>query len=162
MGLRRPDGARVYHGQREEWSAYTYLTSEAPLLIDMDLAFTTNWKCLIGIGPPASSLGRSDFTVVHDTRYSFLLIAQPQCTFFFVLFFLDKPFPAHKRVYYTEDDAELLAATVADHPITESLVFGDLWKNRTRGALISLEEGVLEHWHYGRIVLSGDAVHKVR
>ncbi|ORY69604.1 uncharacterized protein BCR38DRAFT_332111 [Pseudomassariella vexata] len=128
-------------------------------------AFVTYWKCLIGIGPPPDkSVGgknMSDFTLVHDTRYSFLVLAQPHCTFFFVLFFLNKPFPAHQRVRYTEQDAEALAATVADHPLSESWVFGDLWNNRSRGALISLEEGVLEHWHHERIVLAGDAVHKM-
>ncbi|KAK3342064.1 FAD binding domain protein [Lasiosphaeria hispida] len=124
-------------------------------------AFKTYWKCLIGIGPPASSLGGSDSTMVHNTGYSHLVLAQPHCTFFFVFFLLDKPFNASDRVRYTDEDAEALAATVADDPLSESLTFGDLWRRRVRGALISLEEGILEHWHHGRIALAGDAVHKM-
>ena len=41
------------------------------------------------------------------------------------------------------------------------MVFGEIWAQRTRGSLISIEEGMLEHWHFGRIVLAGDAVHEV-
>ncbi|KAK2598887.1 hypothetical protein QQS21_005629 [Conoideocrella luteorostrata] len=58
-------------------------------------------------------------------------------------------------------DANDLAEQVADHPLSDSMVFGELWKRRSRGALIPLEQGVLENWHHGRMVLAGDAVHKV-
>ena len=116
---------------------------------------------MIGIAPEATKeLCDSDMTVVHDDRFSFLLLAQPSCTFFFVLFYLDRPIKGRTR--YTNEQAEALAATLADHPITPNLKFGDIWENKVRGALVSLEEGVLEHWHHGRLVLAGDAVHKVR
>lgn len=124
-------------------------------------AFQTQWKCLIGVtAPKPDAITESDMTVVHNSGYSFLLLAQPTATFFFVLFHLDKPIQG--RVRYTNDEAEKLAATLADHPITETLKFGELWEERRRGALIPLEEGVLEHWHSGRIALAGDAVHKVK
>ncbi|CAJ2505538.1 Uu.00g129320.m01.CDS01 [Anthostomella pinea] len=127
---------------------------------EQEAGFAVEWKCLIGVGPPAPSLGAADLTFVHENRFSFVLLAQPHCTFFFVLFLLDKPLRSTSRVRYTDQEAEALAASIADHPLTDSLKFSELWDNRTRGALISLEEGVLEHWHHGRIVLAGDAVHK--
>lgn len=58
-------------------------------------------------------------------------------------------------------DAERLATRVKDHPVSDSLLFGEVWNSRTRAQLVSLEEGVLKHWHSGRMVLAGDAVHKV-
>lgn len=100
-------------------------------------------------------------TVVHNTKYSFLALTQPNHTFFFVFFRLEKSFTWPKRERYTNQDAEKLAASVADHPISPTLVFGEIWAKRHRGQLISLEEGVLEHWHHGRTVLAGDSVHKV-
>jgi len=100
-------------------------------------------------------------TVVHNNRYSFLTLSQPDQVFFFVFFRLEKPFTWPKRERYSDAEAEELAASVASHPISESLVFGELWKKRSRGALISVEEGVLDHWHHGRIVLAGDSAHKV-
>lgn len=41
-------------------------------------------------------------------------------------------------------------------------VFGELWKNRIRAHLIGLQEGLFDHWSFGRIVLVGDSAHKVR
>lgn len=114
------------------------------------------------MAPPAPGLGQRDMTVVHNKQYSFLTLTQPDHVFFFVFFLLEKPFTWPKRERYTDEDAEALAASVADHPISPSMVFGELWKKRYRGTLISIEEGVLEHWYHGRIVLAGDAVHKVR
>ncbi len=90
-----------------------------------------------------------------------MLLAQPGCTYFIIPFLLDNPIRPSDKVRYTEADAEALAASIADHPITESLKFSHLWKNRIRGSLVSLEEGVLDRWHHGRIVLAGDVVHKV-
>lgn len=114
------------------------------------------------MGPAAPGLGDRDMTVVHNTRYSFLILTQPDHLFFFVFFRLEKSFSWPKRERYTDGDAEALAASVADHPIAPTMVFGELWNQRYRGSLISIEEGVLEHWHHGRIVLAGDSAHKVR
>lgn len=122
----------------------------------------TRWKCLIGVGPGAPELGDSDMTVTHDERYSFLTLTQPEALFFFVFVRLDEPFSWPHRVRYTDADAEELAARLASHVVAPTIVFGEIWKRRHRGQLISIEEGVLEHWHHGRIVLAGDSVHKVR
>jgi len=121
----------------------------------------THWKCLIGVGPAAPGLGERDMTVTHNSRYSFLALTQPDRVFFFVFFRLEKSFAWPKRERYTDEDAERQAVSVADHAVAPTLVFGELWKKRYRGALISVEEGVLDHWHHGRIALAGDCVHKV-
>ncbi|KAI0842701.1 FAD binding domain protein [Hypoxylon sp. FL0890] len=136
---------------------------EKPGLITVDekTSMKTYWKCLVGMGPAALELGESDMTVVHDDRFSFLALTQPDRAFWFVFVALDEPFSWPRRARYTDEDAEALAVEVADHPVSDSLVFGELWRNRYRGALISLEEGVLEHWYHGRIALAGDSVHKV-
>ncbi|GFF58146.1 LOW QUALITY PROTEIN: hypothetical protein IFM46972_11014 [Aspergillus udagawae] len=124
-------------------------------------SMVTRWKCLVGMGPAAPELGERDMTVVHDDRYSFLFLTQPDKLFFFVFFRLEHEFRWPERRRYTDADAEALAASVASHPICESLVFGEIWQKRIRGSLISLEEGILQHWSHGRIVLAGDSVHKV-
>ncbi|KAL8826055.1 MAG: hypothetical protein Q9170_007553 [Blastenia crenularia] len=122
---------------------------------------TTGWSCIIGMGPTTPGMGDRTMTCVHDKGYSFLVLTQPDKVFFFVFFRLKEPFTWPNRERYTKEDAESAAAKVADHPVSDTLVFGELWKKRTRGSLISLEEGILQHWHFGRIVLAGDAAHKV-
>jgi hypothetical protein len=107
-------------------------------------------------------MGRRAMTCIHDHRYSFLILTQPDKVFFFVFFRLKEAFTWPTRKRFTEEDAQKAATEVADHPISDTMVFGELWKKRSRGALISLEEGILKHWHFGRTVLAGDSVHKVR
>lgn len=79
-----------------------------------------------------------------------------------MVFLLDAPFTWPKRQRFTDEDANALAELVADKPVTDQLLFSEIWRQRTRASVISLEEGVMEHWHHGRICLLGDAVHKVR
>ncbi|KAL8662412.1 MAG: hypothetical protein Q9202_004733 [Teloschistes flavicans] len=75
-------------------------------------AMKTEWKCLIGVGPGTEGVGERDMTVIHNTRYSFLILSQPDRVFFFVFVRLDNPFTWPKRDRYTDEDAEKLAASV--------------------------------------------------
>lgn len=113
------------------------------------------------MGPSAPALGQRDMTVVHNHGYSFLALTQPDCVFWFAFFRLDRPSSWPQREHYTNDDAEELAQSVASHAVAEGMVFGELWKDKYRGMLIPIEEGLLEHWFHGRIVLAGDCAHKV-
>ena len=122
----------------------------------------TSWSCLIGMGPPAPEMGDRTMTCVHDKGYSFLILTQPDKVFFFVFFRINDPFTWPTRRRYTDEDINAAAASVAGHAVSESMLFGELWQKRTRGSLISIEEGILKHWYFGRTVLAGDSVHKVR
>ncbi|KAI9164120.1 FAD-dependent monooxygenase DEP2 [Paramyrothecium foliicola] len=124
-------------------------------------AMKTMWKCLVGTGPPVPELGERDMTAIHNNRYSFLTLTQPDRVFWFAFFRLDKATSWPHRARYTDQDADALAATVADHPVSDTLLFGELWKKKDRGALIPIEEGILDHWFNGRIALAGDSAHKV-
>ncbi|THC98948.1 hypothetical protein EYZ11_001585 [Aspergillus tanneri] len=79
------------------------------------------------------------------TRYWFLFLTQPDKTFFFVFFRLraEEEFQWPDRKRYTNADAEELAASVASHLVCETLIFREILRRRSRGSLISLEEGIL-------------------
>ncbi|TAQ89191.1 hypothetical protein B7494_g2482 [Chlorociboria aeruginascens] len=120
----------------------------------------TTWTCLLGMGPPEPELPL-ELSGVHNDKTSFLIASRPDVTFYFTFFKVPKPYSQYTRPRWTEEDANKAAASVADRPISESLVFGDLWKKRFRGQIVDLEEGILEHWHFGRMVLVGDSAHKI-
>ncbi len=125
------------------------------------LAIRAEWKCLVVTTGPIPELGDQDLTVVHNKNYSHMFTMTPTHGYFFVFFHLDEPWTYPQRLRYTAQDAETLAEQIANHPVSETVVFGEVWKQRIRAAVVNLEEGVLDHWYHGRIVLAGDSVHKV-
>lgn len=102
--------------------------------------------------------------VAYETRshakQSFHVLTSPDSAYFLLYKKLDRP--RTERVRYTEDDMEALAKSVADHPLTKDVTFGDLWNNRHWGLMVDYQEGFVDKWSYGgRVVLVGDTVHKV-
>jgi hypothetical protein len=120
-----------------------------------------NFTCLVGMSAAVPGLG-NELSCVHGDGYSFLIASQPNRTFWFVFFKAEKPYSQYTRPKWTNSDAEKAALLLLEHPITENVVFGELWAKRYRAQMIDIEEGVLSVWHHKRIVLAGDAVHKVR
>ncbi|KAH7199517.1 hypothetical protein DER44DRAFT_729799 [Fusarium oxysporum] len=108
-------------------------------------------------------IGAHDMEITSNDKYSFLLLCQPDWISIIVHSKLPEDqqctWPSRRR--YTEADMEALVSKISERPVTDTVVFGELWKRRLKAQMISLEEGVLEHWTSGRIVLAGDAVHKV-
>lgn len=121
----------------------------------------TSYTCLLGIAPTPVGLGTRDMTCVHGHAYSFLFLSQPDQVFFFVFSKLSRPTSWPNNQRWTDEDAEKVADGVKDHLVSDSLLFGEIWRTRIQGQLVSMEEGIFEQWHFGRMVLAGDAVHKV-
>ena len=124
----------------------------------------TTYNAIVAACPPIPGLGDHDMEVVSNDKFSFLLLCQPDWISFIVHCKLpeDQQCRWPNRKKYTEEEMEALAAKIASYPVNDSVVFGELWRNRTKAQLISLEEGVLDHWFFGRTVLAGDSIHKVR
>lgn len=70
------------------------------------------------------------------------------------------PEPTTARARYTEADRQAFAAEFADFPVSETLKVKDVYATRLTEGMANLEEGILKHWSWGRIVLAGDACHK--
>ncbi|EFR04324.1 FAD binding domain-containing protein [Nannizzia gypsea CBS 118893] len=126
-------------------------------------SMVTTYGAIVAQCPPMPGLGPTDMHSISNDKMSFLLLCQPD----FISYILHYKLPENQqcrwpsRAKFTEADMEALAAKFADYPICESVVFGELWRTRTKAQMISLEEGVLNHWFFGRTVLAGDAIHKV-
>lgn len=123
----------------------------------------TTYNAIVAQCPPIAGLGAHDMYSISNDKFSFLILCQPN----FVSYIAHCKLPQDQRckwpnrAKYTQTDMEALAAKLADSPICESVVFGELWRTRTKAQLISLEEGALDHWFFGRTVLAGDSIHKV-
>ncbi|KAI8630518.1 hypothetical protein F5Y19DRAFT_48544 [Xylariaceae sp. FL1651] len=123
----------------------------------------TTYVAIIANVPQMPGLGPRDMHATSFDKVSFLVLCQPDTIYLAAHFKL----PASEqvrwpnRLRFTEDDMEAYAKQVADLPVSESVLFGELWRHKTRAHIVSLEEGVLKHWHFGRLALLGDSAHKV-
>ncbi|PCG89044.1 Monooxygenase, FAD-binding [Penicillium occitanis (nom. inval.)] len=119
-----------------------------------------DYSLLIGFSETGPHMSPSDLYCTHYDGKSFLTIGGKKHTFWFVFFKNDRVhWPALPR--WTQADAERRAAECMDCPISETQVFGELWKTAIRTELVNVEEGLFEHMFFGRVVLAGDAVHKM-
>lgn len=69
--------------------------------------------------------------------------------------------PSKERTHLEQSDADDAAKAWFQFPVAEGVTFGDLWNKKTAGGKVNFDEGVLQWWHWGRMVLVGDAAHKV-
>ncbi|KAJ5099941.1 FAD binding domain-containing protein [Penicillium argentinense] len=78
-------------------------------------------------------------------------------------FFLCKklPNPTQARTNYTDKDVESLAQEFLDFPLTRTVKVKDVWPRMLGAGLTNLDEGIVQHWSLGRVVLVGDACHKM-
>jgi 2-polyprenyl-6-methoxyphenol hydroxylase-like FAD-dependent oxidoreductase len=134
-----------------EWSkAYIPLTFSV---------LTVGYKCLFGCSTREAGDSSCDMIETHNVNFSFQLLSQPERVFWFLYVKLDNS--ARGGTKYTAGDAETLAEQYLHHPITPTLTFQTLWKHRIRVTLADLEQGIQQRWYNGRIVLVGDAAHKM-
>ncbi|KAI1126927.1 hypothetical protein F5Y10DRAFT_293278 [Nemania abortiva] len=123
----------------------------------------TTYVAIIANIPQMPGLGPNDMHSTSFDKVSFLVLCQPDTIYLAAHFKLpvEEQCRWPNRLRFTEEDMERYAKQVADLPVSESVLFGELWRHRTRAHIVSFEEGVLQHWHFGRLALLGDAVHKV-
>lgn len=74
---------------------------------------------------------------------------------------MGETFPQNRIPRFTPEDARDACLEFSGSPVTENVNFGDIYQNRTASAMTPVEEGIASHWHTDKIVLLGDAAHKV-
>lgn len=126
-------------------------------------AMFAQYKGLYGVSDfqDPSIVGSSDVHVIYGYNYTKLLFTQPGISYWAYLWKdeFSQPPKSYKPSF---EEQEEVARKYKDTKFTETLTLETLWKTRTRGGLVNIEEGILDKWHAGRIVLVGDAAHKVR
>lgn len=94
----------------------------------------------------------------------FLTHLSPDGNYYFQLMRkLDKAYSYPDIPRYSDEDTQDYVRSMADLRSRDinGVTLGDLWKKIVRYKLVAMEEGYLKRWTWGRIVLMGDAVHKV-
>ncbi|KAF5258648.1 hypothetical protein FOXYS1_10763 [Fusarium oxysporum] len=148
-----------FFGVIRKFAGYDTRTLDRQVFLPM----VTQYNAIVMASSPVPGIGAHDMEITSNDKYSFLLLCQPDWISIIVHSKLPEDqqctWPTRRR--YTKADMEALVSKLSERPVTDTVVFGELWKRRLKAQMISLEEGVLEHWTSSRIVLAGDAVHKV-
>lgn len=123
---------------------------------DPEEPYTSTFRLLYGSFPAASTPGQG--YDVQDPGKAIMYFSGQKRGWFFIY---DKlPQPTMERNNYTQDDIEALAAEFADFPLTGTVKVKDVWPKMLGAGLTDLQEGIVQHWSLGRIVLVGDSCHK--
>ncbi|UPX16316.1 uncharacterized protein EKO05_0006725 [Ascochyta rabiei] len=117
--------------------------------------FTANYRCLWSNFPRPSEPGQGYDSQGKDRSVMWLTGLERGWIFLYEKL----PEPTQESKRYTKAEMDEFAASFADWPVNEDLKVKDVYNSSTAG-MSNLEEGVLEHWSMGRIVLAGDACHK--
>ncbi|KAH8660358.1 hypothetical protein BX600DRAFT_467596 [Xylariales sp. PMI_506] len=62
---------------------------------------------------------------------------------------------------FSDAEADAFLKRYLDKPVYGDVKFGDLWNKRYAGGVTPLHQGLVKRWHWDRVVMVGDSVHKV-
>ncbi|RDW79302.1 FAD-dependent oxidoreductase [Aspergillus mulundensis] len=95
----------------------------------------------------------------QDRHY--LIIGAPNELTFWFLFFKNKKNLPWDRLRYTDEDKEQYVAEFGNDQVRPDLTFGEMYRSSTRTGIVPVEEFVLGRYHYKRVMLLGDSIHRM-
>ncbi|KAL3434407.1 hypothetical protein BDV09DRAFT_185922 [Aspergillus tetrazonus] len=168
MHVRSPDGfvfssllPRDIHKSRAR-SEMWRLAEATQSGIVTPLEKKVEYACIFGISEQLAGLKIGD----HINSYSKGLCVitfhrQESRVFWSILVKLPQKSVYPNTPRFSVDDAAKFCRKFSHVRVTEHVCVGDLWATRTFASMTALEEGLLQTWHFNRIVLLGDSVHKM-
>lgn len=116
----------------------------------------------MGISTPHPGLEPDSSHINHNHGRSSLVITGYEGRVFWFLFEkLDKIYKVPNIPKFTQEDGRKFAEKRLEDLVTGDVKFKELWDRTTTYVTTPMEEGCFEHWHYGRMIVIGDAAHKV-
>ncbi|KAH8670849.1 hypothetical protein BX600DRAFT_231238 [Xylariales sp. PMI_506] len=134
------------------------LGERSPGKFDAD-PFSSHYWGVYAHGPKIDGIRGGETVERHDDGWAVQSLSREDWSFFFL--YEKLPQPTNERKRFTLSDAEEFIKPHLNTKITKDVTFGDLWARRQFGNLRYLEQGISRTWSHGRVVLVGDAVHKV-
>jgi 2-polyprenyl-6-methoxyphenol hydroxylase-like FAD-dependent oxidoreductase len=124
---------------------------------DLEQPYTATYQLLYGSFPSPSPSG-SGYDIQAKGK-SIMYFSGPNRGWFFLYKRLPKP--TRERTNYSDTDVDSVAREFLEFPLTRTVKVKDVWPRMLGAGLTNLEEGIVQHWSLGRIVLVGDACHKM-
>jgi 2-polyprenyl-6-methoxyphenol hydroxylase-like FAD-dependent oxidoreductase len=128
------------------------------LELGTDKPYLSEYRALWCTFPRQPGFETGDTFETHATNVSLQFLNSHERSWIFIYERLDEQ--TRDRVSYSESDVEALATRWGDLPIGQQLRVKDIFPKRYTAGMANLEEGIVQHWSWDRIVLVGDACHK--
>jgi FAD dependent monooxygenase len=124
-------------------------------------ALFSDFKAIFGVCDKGDlDLGPSDMNVIMGHGTTKLVFTQPGVAYWAVMY-KDEHSRPPKPFKPTQEEQDEIADRFKDLKLIDNITFGHLYKNKIRCGILNLEEGILNKWHSGRMVLVGDSAHKM-
>lgn len=120
--------------------------------------FSSSFMGIYGIGPLPKGVPSERLMEISNFGFWIHLFTQPGRVFWIVYKARDKPVHEFRR--YSDAERDEFAKQFDDCPVGNGVTFGQVRQGRWREYLTDFEEGQLPEWHWDRVVLLGDAIHK--
>ena len=124
---------------------------------DPEQPYTASYQLLFGSFPSPSPPGFGYDIQAKDKAVMYF--SGPDRGWFFL--YKRLPEPTQRRTNYTDHDVESVGQEFMEFPLTRTVKVKDVWPRMSGKGLTNLEEGIVQHWSFERIVLVGDACHKM-
>ncbi|KAH6611489.1 fad binding domain-containing [Trichoderma cornu-damae] len=123
---------------------------------DPEMPYTSSYRCMWASFKRPSAAGKG-FETHHKDRSIIYLTGKERG---WVFLFEKLAEPTNARSFYTDEDVTAMADRFADFPVNETLKVKDVFADRMTSGMSDLQEGLCNHWGWGRIALAGDSMHK--
>lgn len=122
----------------------------------------SEYRGLFGSCPRPEGIAPCNITETHDRDIVFMILCTEDTAFWLITNRKDK-FDSQR---YTAEDIQALVDKYKDHSVAPGakVTFKDLWEARNTlpsPGMYDYNEGIAEQWYKGRVVIVGDAAHRV-
>ncbi|KAI1815957.1 hypothetical protein GGS20DRAFT_540890 [Poronia punctata] len=152
-------GADGVHSQVRHLMRALALGNSPLAQVNPDEPFLSEYRLLWCSFPrkPSSRVGWDCQT--HGRHFSAQHLVAAHRAWAFLYERLDEP--TRGQVTYTQEDMVSFAERYGDTPIGPDLRIRDAFRQRERAGMANIEEGIVAYWSWERLVLVGDAAHKM-
>jgi len=122
----------------------------------------TEYGCIFGISSKTGDVKTSQVTLTHKKdRTIAVMPGLEDRPFWFCFFKLHEPVNDIGMPRYTHNDEQRIVNEERSTHVIEETTFGQLYDNALFTTTTALPHHVFEDWYFQRIMLIGDAAHKV-
>lgn len=158
----RTEEASIVIGSDGVWSKTKEALQQLNTELDTEMFSTRiNFQGLYGKAPAMSGVKPGTFYETRSNGIATQVVGSEGTMLFSLIQTVDTSTPVPRK--YTLEDREAMASRFAEVQVAPGVRFKDVWRiaERETATMVNQEEGYAANWHHGRLVIVGDAAHKM-